>query len=113
MFFAYGVRRPSVGGIDPPAERPRLWRRVFARFFPWVWAAVLALPVSGYALIGVQFGGMAGSPLSIHVMQGLGWLLILLFGHLYFSSWRRFRTGARSGPLRDAGTAPSGNPTRR
>ncbi|HEY9566649.1 MAG TPA: CopD family protein [Thalassobaculum sp.] len=108
MFFAYVVLRPSVGGIEPPAERPRLWRRVFARFFPWVWAAVIALPVSGYALIGVQFGGMAGSPPYIHVMQGLGWLMILLFGHLYFASWRRFRTAVDAGDMAAAGPALAG-----
>lgn len=97
MFFAYAILRPSIGGIEPAAERARLWRRVFARFFPWVWVAVFALPVTGYALIFGVFGGMAGIGLSVHLMQGLGWVMFLLFGHLYFASWRRFRTAVDAG----------------
>ena len=108
MFFAYVVLRPSVAGIEPAAERPRLWRRVFARFFPWVWAAVVLLPVTGYALIGHQFGGMAASPPYIHVMQGLGWLMFLLFGHLYFASWRKFRMAVDAGDLQAAAPALAG-----
>jgi len=108
MFFAYVVLRPSMPGIEPAAERPRLWRRVFARFFPWVWAAVIALPVTGYALIGHQFGGMAGAAPYIHVMQGLGWLMFLLFGHLYFASWRRFRNAVDAGDLPAAAPALAG-----
>lgn len=108
MFFAYVVLRPSMPGIEPAAERPRLWRRVFARFFPWVWAAVIALPVTGYALIGHQFGGMAGAAPYIHVMQGLGWLMFLLFGHLYFASWRRFRSAVDAGDLPAAVPALAG-----
>ncbi len=101
MFFAYVVLRPSIAGIEPAPERARLWRRVFARFFPWVWASVSALPVTGYALVFGQFGGMAGVSLSVHVMQGLGWAMFLLFGHLYFAAWRRFSREV------DAGDAPA------
>lgn len=108
MFFAYVVLRPSVGGIEPAAERPRLWRRVFARFFPWVWAAVVLLPATGYALIVVQFGGMAGAAPYIHVMQGIGWLMFLLFGHLYFAPWRRFRSAVDQGDLQAAAPALAG-----
>ncbi|MEQ8817696.1 MAG: CopD family protein [Thalassobaculum sp.] len=108
MFFAYVVLRPSVGGIEPAAERPRLWRRVFARFFPWVSAAVLVLIVTGYALVFGHFGGMAGVGLHIHVMQGLGWIMFLLYGHLYFASWARFRRAVDAGDLQAAGPALAG-----
>lgn len=92
MFFAYVVLRPSVGGIEPAPERPRLWRRVFARFFAWVSAAVVVLIVTGYALVFGHFGGMDAVGLHVHVMQGLGWIMFLLYGHLYFASWKRFST---------------------
>ncbi len=105
MFFAYVVLRPSVGGIEPAAERPRLWRRVFARFFPWVSAAVLVLIASGYALVFGQFGGMAGIGLHVHLMQGIGWIMFLLYGHLYFASWGRFRRAVDAGDLQAAGPA--------
>ena len=35
MFFAVLVLRPAAGPLEPP-DRLALWRRVFARFFPWV-----------------------------------------------------------------------------
>lgn len=108
MFFAYVVLRPSVAGIEPAGERPRLWRRVFARFFPWVWAAVLLLPLTGYGLIIHQFGGMAGAAPYIHAMQGIGWLMFLLFGHLYFAPWRRFCAAVDAGDLQAAAPALAG-----
>jgi uncharacterized membrane protein len=108
MFFAYVVLRPSIGGIEPAAERPRLWRRVFARFFPWVSAAVLVLIGSGYALVFGPFGGMAGVGLHVHLMQGLGWIMFLLYGHLYFASWGRFRKAVDADDLQAAGPALAG-----
>ena len=37
------------------------------------------------------FGGFAGIGLHINLMQGLGIMMMLLFFHLYFAPWRRFR----------------------
>lgn len=108
MFFAYVVLRPSVAGIEPAAERPRLWRRVFDRFFPWVTAAVAVLLVSGYALVFGHFGGMDAAGLHVHVMQGLGWVMFLLYGHLYFASWKRFRSAVDAGDLEAAAPALTG-----
>ncbi len=68
MFFAYMVLRPSAGPLEPPL-RLALWPRVFGRFFPWVWASIAVLLVSGYAMLFLRFGGFAGAGLHIHVMQ--------------------------------------------
>jgi len=46
MFFAYMVLRPSAGPLEPALRLP-LWHRVFGRFFPWVWASIVALLASG------------------------------------------------------------------
>ena len=89
MFFAYVVLRPSAGPLQADA-RLRLWQRVFKRFFPWVWASVIVLLVSGYGMIFLYFGGFAGARPSIHIMQGIGILMMLLFLHLFFAPWRRF-----------------------
>src|SRR4029078_12758895 len=56
MFFAYMVLRPASGPLDP-ASRLALWHRVFSRFFPWVWASIAVLLVSGYWMLFVHFGG--------------------------------------------------------
>ena len=62
MFFAYMVLRPAAGPLET-AERLALWHRVFGRFFPWVWACIVLLLVSGYVMLFRAFGGFAGAPL--------------------------------------------------
>jgi uncharacterized membrane protein len=90
MFFAYMVLRQSVRPLEP-AMRLALWHRVFRRFFPWVWASIVLLLVSGYSMMFLHFGGFAGAGLHIHLMQGTGILMTLVFLHLFFVPWRRFR----------------------
>lgn len=102
MFFAYMVLRPSAGPLDPPL-RLTLWGRVFGRFFPWVWAAVAALLVSGYAMVFVGFGGFGNAGAHVHAMQGTGIVMMLLFFHLYFAPWRRFRAAVDASDWPGAG----------
>jgi uncharacterized membrane protein len=101
MFFAYMVLRPSAGPLDPPT-RLALWQRVFGRFFPWVWASIAVLLISGYTMLFIHFGGFAGAGLHIHVMQLTGIVMMLLFLHLYFAPWRRFSRAVETGALQDA-----------
>jgi len=89
MFFALLVLRPATGALDPPV-RLALWSRVFDSFFRWVIAAIVLLLASGYAMIGI-FGGFRGIGMHINIMQGIGIVMMLLFFHLYFAPWRRFR----------------------
>ena len=89
MFFAYMVLRQSAGPLEPEV-RLTLWHRVFRRFFPWVWASIVILLASGYGMMFLYFGGFAGAALYIHVMQGIGIVMMLLFLHLFFVPWRRF-----------------------
>jgi len=88
MFFALLILRPAAGPFDPPQRLP-LWGRVLDRFFPWVWGAVILLPVTGYWMIFDGFGGMGHLPVYLHIMQGIGWLMILLFLHMWFAPYRR------------------------
>ena len=85
MFFAHQMVRPSVGALDPPIRLP-LWRRIFERFFPRVWVAVILLLVTGIAM-----QGLGVDSLHVHIMEGLGMVMFLAFGHLYFAPWQRFR----------------------
>ena len=86
MFAAYVCLRPAAGVLEPP-QRLRLWRNFFAKFFPWVWVAVLLLLASGYWMLVNTFGGFAGAPIYIQLMQGLGWLMIVLFVWLFHGPW--------------------------
>jgi uncharacterized membrane protein len=90
MFFALLVLRPATGALEPGA-RLDLWLRVFERFFLWVFAAIGLLLASGYAMIFGVYAGFRGIGLHIHIMQAVGIVMMLLFFHLYFAPWRRFR----------------------
>jgi uncharacterized membrane protein len=102
MFFAYMILRLAAGPLEPPA-RLALWVRVFGRFFPWVWASIVALLASGYAMLFVDSGGFAGAPLHVNVMQATGVVMMLLFLHLYFAPWRRFSRAVDAGAWPAAG----------
>jgi uncharacterized membrane protein len=102
MFFAYVALRPSAGALEPALRLP-LWHRVFGRFFPWVWASILALLASGYFMVFAGFGGFGGVGLHVHVMQTTGILMMMLFLHLFFAPWKRFRRAIAAGDLAAAG----------
>jgi uncharacterized membrane protein len=101
MAFAYIVLRPATGPLDPPV-RLALWRRVFERFLPWVGLGIVVLLVSGYGMIFLVFGGFGGVPAYVNVMQGLGIIMVLLYLHLYFAPWPRFRGAVDHGALTQA-----------
>ena len=90
MFFAHQVLRPAAAPLEP-GPRLALWSRVLGRFFAWVFAAVVLLLLTGYTMVFEVFGGFAKIGLHIQLMQGIGILMVLLFLHLYFAPWRRFR----------------------
>jgi len=89
MFFAYMALRPVAASLLEPPLRMPLWAQTFARFFPWVWAAVVVLPLTGYWLILYVFEGFANAGAHVHVMQLTGWIMILVFLHVYFAPYRR------------------------
>ena len=104
MVFAYWVARLAAGPLEPPA-RLGFWRRGFAVFFPMVGGAILVLLGTGYAMIFVGMGGFAGAPLHVHLMQGLGWVMVLLFLVLLALPYRRFLRALDAGEPPAAGRA--------
>lgn len=101
MAFALTVLRPAAGGLEP-AVRLSLWRQVFSRFLPWVGVSIVALLVSGYAMLFLHFGGFRGAGVHVHVMHALGLVMVGLFLHLFFAPWRRFRAALDQGALPEA-----------
>jgi uncharacterized membrane protein len=96
MFFAYVVLRPVAGALEP-MPRLALWRGVLGRFFPWVWASIAALLLSGYGMLLLGLGGFAGAGMHVHLMQASGFLMMALFLHLYFAPWRRLQRALDQG----------------
>ena len=91
MFFAYMFLRPVAAmQLEPPA-RLQLWVGVFKKFFPFVWLALLFLPLTGYMMIFDIWGSMSYTPLYIHIMNGLGMVMILIYLHVYFAPFKRLK----------------------
>ncbi len=91
MFFAYMALRPVAGNLLEPPVRLALWSGVFKRFFPWVWLSIIVLLSSGFWMIFAELGGMANAGIHVHIMLGLGILMMLLFMHVYFGPFRRLQ----------------------
>ena len=91
MFFAHQCLRPvAADQLEPPA-RLRLWVGVFGRFFPWVWAAVAVMLLSGVWMIFAGFNGFKGLPLYGHVMFGLGLMMMGIFVYVVSAPYRHLK----------------------
>ena len=102
MFAAYMCLRPAAGPLEPPV-RLELWSAFFAKFFPWVWLAVLFLLASGYWMVLNVFGGFAKLPLYINLMQAIGWVMILLYLWLFHGPWLKLKRAVAAGDWPTAG----------
>ena len=90
MFAAYVCLRPAAGALEGP-QRLQLWRNFFAKFFPWVWVSVLLLLASGFWMMLTTFGGFSDAALYIHLMMGIGLLMVALFAWLFHGPWLKFK----------------------
>jgi len=91
MFFAYIVLRPTAAEQLEPPIRLKLWVGVFSRFFPYVWASVILLPITGYMMVFMFYQGFEQAPKYIHAMNGLGIIMILLYMHVFFAPYKRLK----------------------
>jgi len=95
MFFAYLALRPAIAGVEPLA-RARIWVSVFQRFFPWVWSSIVVLLSTGFYMMLFNLDGFAHAPVFVHIMLGLGILMMLIFAHVFFAPYKRLRMAATS-----------------
>ena len=91
MFFAYMCLRPIAASQLEPPVRLQLWVGVFGKFFPFVWLAVILLPLTGYMMISSLFNGMGNAPLYVHLMNGIGSLMIFIYLHVFFAPYQRLK----------------------
>ena len=104
MFFASVALRPAAAELDP-AHRMKLWADALAGFFRWVWAAAAVLLVTGLWMIFGVLGGMQAVGPHVHVMFGLGLLMMLMLGHIWFAPLGRLRRAVAGSHWADAGKA--------
>jgi len=91
MFFAYMCLRPIAASQLEPPVRLQLWVGVFGKFFPFVWIAVILLPLTGYMMIFNIYNAMGNAPLYVHLMNGIGSLMIFIYLHVFFSPYQRLK----------------------
>ena len=105
MIFAHKFLRPAAVELFDPPERLTLWVAVFKRFFPYVWLSVILLPVTGYVMIFSIWGNFANTPLYVHVMNGLGILMIAIYLYVYFVAFKHLRLAVEDKRWPDGGKA--------
>jgi uncharacterized membrane protein len=103
MFFAYVALRPVAANLLEPSLRLPLWSQTLTRFFPWVWIAVVVLPITGYWTILNVFEGFRNAGIHVHVMQATGWVMILIFVLVYLVPFQRLKRSVSMSDWTDAG----------
>jgi len=103
MFFAHMALRPAAQALPPPQRLPLL-AAALSRFVAWTAAAILLLVASGIAMI-VLLGGMRAVGVYVHVMIGLGLVMILIYGHRVASPRKRLRAAVAASDWPGAGAA--------
>ena len=101
MFLAYVAVRPAALEVLDPPQRLRLWAGIFRRFFPWVWAAVIVILGTGFAMM----GEMAKVPPYVVVMTVVGIVMSVIFLHIYFAPFARLKRGVAAEDWKAAGAA--------
>jgi uncharacterized membrane protein len=90
MFFALIVLRPSLAVLQP-AERLALNTQVFRRFFLIVWHAMPITVLTGFAMVGLVYGGFAAVGWNVHLMVLTGLAMSAVFAAMFFAPWRDMR----------------------
>ncbi len=103
MFFAYMALRPAAAKLLEPPQRLALWDGVFTKFFFWVWISIATILLSGYYMIFSHFGGFAGSGMHIHLMHGMGLVMVMIFMHVYFAPYKHLKRLVAEGNFPEAG----------
>jgi uncharacterized membrane protein len=103
MFFAYLALRPAAAQELEPPQRLKLWLAVLRRFFSWVWLAVAFILGSGLYMMR-QLGNVS-VPGYAYAMMVTGFLMILIFVHVYFAPFRRLRRSIANQDWATAGAA--------
>ena len=102
IFLVYQVFRPAAMSLEPPIRLP-LFLNIFTRFFPWVWAFIVMLVVSGYWIWMTRFTEAEIIPIHLHAMHLIGWLMIVLFSWLYFKPFSDLKQAIANQAYPEAG----------
>lgn len=87
-FMVLALRQPLAEQLQPPA-RLQLIAAVLSRFFVVVGISIVVLLATGVVMLLSAPAGAA--PPGWHAMAALGVVMVLIFGHIFFSPYRRLK----------------------
>ena len=90
MFFAFACMRPTLNLLDPQL-RLRMWAGSLSRFFRFVWVSIAVLLITGIWMVFGHFHGIRQVGTYVHLMLGLGIVMMLLAAHVYFAPYKRLK----------------------
>ena len=90
MLFAHMQLRPVAADQLEPPVRLKLWVGVFGRFFPWVWASIIVILVTGFWIISI-LGGFKGLGMHINIMMITGFIMMFIFLHIFFAPYKKLK----------------------
>lgn len=113
MTFMLLALRPAAQALLEGPVRARLMARIWQRFFIAVWVSIVVLLASGGHMYGFAWRsasaalGSGSVPLGWQAMLVIGVLMVLIFGHIYFAGFARYRraVAAEQWPLAAAAAA--------
>jgi uncharacterized membrane protein len=101
MFLAYMCVRPAAGEVLDPPQRLRLWAGIFSRFFPWVWACVALLLLTGFGMM----GHLGVVPHHIMGMAAVGLVMTAIFVYIVFVPFGQLKTAVAAQDWKSGGAA--------
>lgn len=104
MFFAYMILRPVVNQQLQMPEMFKFWQAVFGGFFQWVWLSITIILASGFHMV-AEMGGLGKLSFNIYLMAALGMMMVLIFLHVFFTAYRKFRRYVAAEEWQSAGIA--------
>ena len=103
MTFMLFALRPAALATLEAQSRAQLMGQVWRRFFALVLAAIVVLFATGTHLYTQTFRaarlatGEGSVPLGWNVMLVLGLSMMLIFGHIYFAGFKKYKRGVAAG----------------
>ena len=97
MTFMLFALRPAATASMEPQPRAVLMGLVWQRFYVWVLVAIVVLFATGTHLYTATFRaaraatGIGSVPIGWNVMLVLGVTMMLVFGHIYFSGFKKYK----------------------
>lgn len=103
MAFMLVSLRPALLAQMEAQPRARLMAEVWRRFFAVVAVSVVALLATGGSLYAALFRatrlatGQGSVPLGWNLMAIIGIVMMLIFGHIYFAGFAKFKRSVAAG----------------